>query len=89
VEAKRFVVRMHKDPSTVIPPETHKQHLDRLAALHHEGLVEHYGPVAGNAGGILVLSVADRDAAERLVQADPLVVGGYERGEIWEWTMRA
>jgi uncharacterized protein YciI len=85
---KRFVVRLRKSPETVVPEDVHQAHLERMARLKQEGIVERNGPVAGGEGGILILKVEDRAAAERLVAEDPVVVGGFETPEIWEWMVR-
>lgn len=71
-----------------IPPDSpalheHWSYLDgRLAA----GELVCSGPQTPRTGGVLVLRVADRDAAERFVQADPLVRDGFVSHQLIEFT---
>jgi uncharacterized protein YciI len=46
-------------------------HRSRLAELHQQGAVLLAGPFADESGSLVVLDVADRAAAERVLADDP------------------
>jgi len=61
-------------------------HRARLAELHQQGGVVLAGPFADESGSVVVLDVADRAAAERVVADDPYyATPGVEIVSLREW----
>lgn len=72
------------------PPGLLVEHVEFMKNLKAEGKLFASGPFLNEAGdrtpsGMFVLEVADRDAAEALVAADPLVKENYRKVEIRPW----
>ena len=67
--------------------EMQAEHLARLARLNRERVNLLYGPFldGGELRGIVVLDVADAEAARQLVAADPLVAAGLMSVEVRPW----
>ena len=58
-------------------------HFERLERLVAEGVVVLAGPTLGPVNtGILVFDADDEAAAQRLLDEDPTVAGGFVRGEL-------
>ena len=58
-------------------------HFERLQRLVAEGTVALAGPTLGPVNtGIVVFEAADEAAARKLMEEDPVVAGGYARGEL-------
>ena len=58
-------------------------HFGRLKRLLAEGTMILVGPTLGRINtGIAIFEAPDEDAARRLMEEDPVVAGGYARGEL-------
>src|SRR4051794_12547612 len=58
-------------------------HFERLERLVADGVVVLAGPTLGPVNtGILVFEADDQAAAQRLLDEDPTVAGGFVRGEL-------
>jgi uncharacterized protein YciI len=61
-------------------------HFERLQRLLAEGTLVLAGPTLGSINtGIAIVEAPDEDAARRLMEEDPVVSGGYARGELREF----
>ena len=59
------------------------EHFERLQRLHAEGSLILAGPTLGPINtGICVFEADDEEAAQRFVDEDPTVAGGYVRAEL-------
>jgi uncharacterized protein YciI len=60
-----------------------KVHAERLRRLFDDGTVILVGPTEGRINtGIAVFEAPDEEAARRIVDEDPVVEGGFARGEL-------
>ena len=58
-------------------------HFERFKRLLDEGVIILVGPTLGPVNtGIAILEAPDEDAARKLMEEDPVVAGGYARGEL-------
>lgn len=58
-------------------------HFERFERLLAEGVVVLVGPTLGPINtGIAIIEAPDEAAARRLMEEDPVVAGGYARGEL-------
>lgn len=58
-------------------------HFERLKALLAEGTLILAGPTLGRVNtGITVFEAPDEAAARAIMEADPVIAGGYARGEL-------
>jgi uncharacterized protein YciI len=58
-------------------------HFERLQRLLAEGVLVMAGPTLGPINtGIAILDAPDEETARRLMEEDPVVAGGYARGEL-------
>jgi uncharacterized protein YciI len=58
-------------------------HFDRLRRLLAEGVMILVGPTLGPINtGIAIFEAPDKAAAQRVLDEDPVVAGGYARGEL-------
>lgn len=58
-------------------------HFARLQRLLAEGVLVLAGPTLGRTNtGIAIFEAPDKAAARAIMQADPVVAGGYARGEL-------
>jgi uncharacterized protein YciI len=58
-------------------------HFDRLKRLQDEGVLILAGPTLGPINtGVTVFEAPDEQAAQRIVDEDPAVAGGFARGEL-------
>lgn len=58
-------------------------HFERLQRLHADGVVILVGPTMGEVNtGIAVFEAPDEASAQRLMEEDPAIAGGYARGEL-------
>jgi uncharacterized protein YciI len=63
--------------------EVWSRHFVRLQQLLNEGTLILAGPTLGPINtGIVVFEAPDEEAAQAIVDADPIVAGGYARGEL-------
>lgn len=59
------------------------RHFERLQKLLAEGVLVMAGPTLGQINtGITVFEAPDEQAARAIVDADPVIAGGYARGEM-------
>ncbi|HEY1641347.1 MAG TPA: YciI family protein [Streptosporangiaceae bacterium] len=59
------------------------QHFERLQALLADGRLILAGPTLGTVNtGIAVFEAPDEEAARQVMAADPVITGGYARGEL-------
>lgn len=59
------------------------QHFERLQGLLADGRLILAGPTLGTANtGIAIFEAPDEEAARLIMAADPVVSGGYARGEL-------
>jgi uncharacterized protein YciI len=58
-------------------------HFERLKRLHAEGTIILVGPTLGETNtGICIFEAPDDVAARRIMDEDPVIAGGYARGEL-------
>ena len=58
-------------------------HFERLQQLLAESVLVLAGPTLGRINtGIAVFDAPDEDAARRIMEEDPVIAGGYARGEL-------
>ncbi len=58
-------------------------HFERLKSLLAEGVIVLAGPTLGQVNtGITVFEAPDEGAARRIMDEDPVVAGGFARGEL-------
>jgi uncharacterized protein YciI len=58
-------------------------HVERFERLLAEGVIVLVGPTLGPVNtGIAIFEAPDEEAARRLMEEDPVVAGGYARGEL-------
>ncbi len=58
-------------------------HFERLQRLLADGVLVLAGPTLGRANtGIAVFEAPDEDAARRIMEEDPVIAGGFARGEL-------
>jgi uncharacterized protein YciI len=58
-------------------------HFDRFKRLLDEGVIILVGPTLGPVNtGIAIFEAPDEEAARKLMEDDPVVAGGYARGEL-------
>lgn len=63
--------------------EVWSRHFVRLQQLLNDGVLILAGPTLGPINtGITVFEAPDEEAAQAIVDADPVIVGGYARGEL-------
>jgi len=59
------------------------EHFRRFERLLREGIIVLVGPTLGPVNtGIAVFEAPDEAAARRLMEEDPVIAGGYARGEL-------
>jgi uncharacterized protein YciI len=58
-------------------------HFERFERLLREGVIVLVGPTLGDINtGIAILEAPDEAAARQLMNEDPVIAGGYARGEL-------
>jgi uncharacterized protein YciI len=58
-------------------------HFDRLKGLLDDGIMIAVGPTLGPVNtGIAIFEAPDEDAARRIMDEDPVIAGGFARGEL-------
>ena len=58
-------------------------HFESLEDLLAQGTVVLAGPTLGHTNtGIVIFEAPDEDSARRIVDEDPVIVGGFARGEL-------
>jgi len=58
-------------------------HFERLQRLMAEGVMILVGPTLGPVNtGIAVFEAPDEEAARKIMEEDPVIAGGYARGEL-------
>jgi uncharacterized protein YciI len=58
-------------------------HFERFQRLLAEGVIVLVGPTLGPVNtGIAIFEAPDENAARKLMEEDPVVAGGYARGEL-------
>jgi uncharacterized protein YciI len=58
-------------------------HFERFQRLLAEGTIVLVGPTLGHRNtGIAIFEAPDEDAARRIMEEDPVIAGGFARGEI-------
>jgi uncharacterized protein YciI len=58
-------------------------HFERLQRLLEEGTLILAGPTLGRVNtGIAIIEAPDEDAARRIMDEDPVIAGGFARGEL-------
>lgn len=58
-------------------------HFERLQSLLAEGVMVLAGPTLGRVNtGIVVFEAPDEEAARRIMDEDPVIAGGFARGEL-------
>ena len=58
-------------------------HFERFQRLLEEGVVVLVGPTLGPINtGVAIIEAPDEEAARRLMDEDPVIAGGYARGEL-------
>lgn len=60
-----------------------KVHFERLQRLLAEGVMILVGPTLGAVNtGIAIFEAADEESARRIMEEDPVIAGGFARGEL-------
>ena len=70
---------------TMTPEEEQvwSEHFDRLKRLLAEGTLVLAGPTLGRVNtGLVIIDAPDEAAAQRIMEEDPTISGGYARGEL-------
>jgi uncharacterized protein YciI len=70
---------------TITEPESEAwdRHFERLQRMVHDGTVILTGPTLGTINtGICIFEAPDEAAAQKIVDEDPTIVGGFTRGEL-------
>jgi uncharacterized protein YciI len=63
--------------------EVWNRHFQRFQHMVAEGTLILAGPTLGRSNtGIAVIEAPDEDAARKLMEEDPVIEGGYARGEL-------
>ena len=63
--------------------EVWRVHFARFQRLLAEGTIVLVGPTLGHVNtGIAILEAPDEAAAQRIMEEDPVIAGGYARGEL-------
>jgi uncharacterized protein YciI len=63
--------------------EVWNRHFQRFQRMVAEGTLILAGPTLGRTNtGIAVIEAPDEDAARKLMEEDPVIEGGYARGEL-------
>jgi uncharacterized protein YciI len=63
--------------------EVWSAHFQRFQRLLAEGVIVLVGPTLGRVNtGIAIFEAPDEDAARKVMEEDPVVAGGYARGEL-------
>jgi len=58
-------------------------HFERFQRLLAEGVIVLVGPTLGDVNtGIAIFEAPDEAAARRIMEEDPVIAGGYARGEL-------
>ena len=58
-------------------------HFERFQRLLAEGVIVLVGPTLGNVNtGIAIFEASDEAAARRIMDEDPVIAGGFARGEL-------
>jgi uncharacterized protein YciI len=58
-------------------------HFERFKNLLRDGVIVLVGPTLGEINtGIAILEAPDEDSARRIMNEDPVIAGGYARGEL-------
>jgi uncharacterized protein YciI len=58
-------------------------HFERFKRLLREGVIILVGPTLGHINtGICIFEAPDETAARRIMEEDPVIAGGYARGEL-------
>ena len=65
-----------------------KEHGKYMLSLYAKGSMKFAGPLSDNAGGAVVLEVADEPAARAIVMADPAVASGIFAYEMHPWELK-
>ena len=70
---------------TMTPEETEVwgEHFARYERLLAEGVIVLVGPTLGRINtGVTIFEAPDEDSARRIMEEDPVIAGGYARGEL-------
>ena len=71
------------DTMTDEETEVWRIHFTRLKRLLRDGVLVMAGPTLGAVNtGLVIIEAADEVAARRLMNEDPVIAGGYARGEL-------
>jgi uncharacterized protein YciI len=58
-------------------------HFERFEQLLEEGVIILVGPTLGPVNtGVAIFEAPDEDAARKIMEEDPVIAGGYARGEL-------
>ncbi|MFF5145077.1 YciI family protein [Streptomyces sp. NPDC013157] len=75
----QFVVEFEYNVDRAGREHLHPAHTDYLRALTDSGVLLLGGPLQDTNGGLLVYEAEDRDALQRILDAEPYVTGGIVR----------
>jgi uncharacterized protein YciI len=76
-------LRLVPTPERLAARPAHRSH---LAALHSEGVVRMAGPLAGDAGAMIIIDAPDREIVDSIIAADPyFTIDGVNVVQIREW----
>jgi uncharacterized protein YciI len=58
-------------------------HFERLEQLLEDGVIVLAGPTLGRVNtGVCIFEAPDEEAARRIMEEDPVIAGGFARGEL-------
>ncbi|MBL4635899.1 MAG: hypothetical protein JKY56_18710 [Kofleriaceae bacterium] len=83
----RYVVLLTHTQPARIDEELVRSHVAYLQQLEEKGLLELCGPFPENAGGMLVLRVANAEEAHSIAQADPFISSGAQSYMLRRWEL--
>jgi len=64
-----------------------RKHVTFLRELDQKGRLVMAGPFEDGGGGMIIIRADSLEAATRLAESDPFVVGGYDSCEVRTWLL--
>jgi uncharacterized protein len=86
-QTTRYVVFLSVKPGQALTSAVVDQHAAHLAELDRQGKLVLAGPLLSHFRGMIILKVGSLDEAKAIVEADPMITGGFESYELAEWAV--
>lgn len=80
-----YVIDLVPVERAVMTPELIGKHTGHLRELDNQGQLVLAGPFADDPSGLIVLKCSDREAAEAIMNVDPLIVSGARTFRVHTW----